>query len=146
MIDVTHTVTINRPVSEVFDFVAESSNEPKWDIDVQEVVQPTQGPLTEGTTYEWVLKFLGSKRIAGKVTAFESNRLIELTTYEGAILPKITHTFKADGDRTIYARRIRFETTGLLKLLEPLMKLMPKNPNTRTAENLKLVLEGGQPR
>ena len=146
MIDVTHTVTINRPVSEVFDFVAESSNEPKWDIDVQEVVQPAQGPLTEGTTYEWVLKFLGTKRIAGKVTAFESNRLIELTTYQGAILPKITHTFKAEGDRTIYARRIRFQTSGLLRLLEPLMRLMPRNPNTRTAENLKLVLEAGQPR
>ena len=146
MIDVTHTVTINRPVSEVFDFVAESSNEPKWDIDVQKVVQPAQGPLTEGTTYDWVLKFLGTKRIAGKVTAFESNRLIELTTYEGAILPKITHTFKAEGDRTIYARRIRFETSGLLKLLEPVMKRIPRNPNTRTAENLKLVLEGGQPR
>ena len=146
MIDVTHTVTIDRPVGEVFEFVAESSNEPEWDIDVQEVVRPTHGPLTAGTTYEWVLKLFGTKRIAGEVTAFESNRLIELTTYEGAILPQITHTFKADGHRTIYTRRIRFETSGLLKLLEPLMKRMPRNPNTRTAENLKLVLESGQPR
>lgn len=146
MMDVTHTVIIDRPVSEVFDFVAESSNEPKWDIDVQKVVQPTQGPLTAGTRYEWVLKFLGTKRIAGEVTAFESNRVIELTTYEGEVLPKITHTFEADGDRTVYTRRIRFETSGALKLLEPLMKLMPRDPNTRTAENLKLVLEGGQPR
>lgn len=79
------------------------------------------------------------------MTAFESNRLIELTTYEGTIRPKMTHTFKADGDRTIYTRRIRFETSGLLKLLEPLMKLMPRNPNTRTEKNLKLVLERGQP-
>ena len=77
---------------------------------------------------------------------FEANRLIELTTYEGAVLPTITHTFKDDGDRTIYSRRIRFETSGLLKLLEPLMKRIPKDPNTRTAENLKLVLEGGQPK
>jgi ligand-binding SRPBCC domain-containing protein len=146
MIDVTHTVTIDRPVNEVFDFVAESSNEPKWDVDVQKVIQPTQGPLTAGTRYEWVLKLLGTKRIAGEVTAFETNRLIELTTIEGPILPKITHTFEAEGDRTIYARRIRFETGGLLKLLEPFMKLMPRNPNTRTAENLKLVLEGGQAR
>jgi uncharacterized protein YndB with AHSA1/START domain len=146
MIDVTHTVTIDRPVSEVFDFVAESSNEPKWDVDVQEVVKPAHGPLTAGMTYEWILKLLGTKRIAGEVTAFESNRLIELTTYEGEIRPKITHTFKAEGARTVYARRITFETSGVLKLLEPLMKLMPRNPNTRTAENLKLVLEGGQPR
>jgi uncharacterized protein YndB with AHSA1/START domain len=146
MIDVTHTVTIDRRVSEVFEFVAESSNEPKWDVDVQEVVHPTHGPLTAGTRYEWVLKLFGTKRIAGEVTAFESNRLIELTTYEGAIRPKITHTFKADRDRTIYARRVRFETSGILKFLEPLMKRMPRDPNTRTAENLKLVLEGGQPR
>jgi len=146
MIDVTHTVTIDRPVSEVFGFVAESSNEPRWDVDVQEVVRPAQGPLSAGTTYEWVLKFLGTKRIVGEVTAFEPHRLIELTTREGEILPKITHTFEADGDRTIYTRRIGFETSGLLKLLEPLLKLMPKDPNARTAENLKLVLEGGQPK
>ena len=41
MIDLTHAVTIDRSVSEVFDFVAESSNEPRWDVDVQEVVHPT---------------------------------------------------------------------------------------------------------
>ena len=71
----------------------------------------------------------------------------ELTTHEGEIRPKITHTFEADGDdRTIYARRVRFETGGVLKVLEPLMKRMPRNPNTRTAENLKLVLEGSEPR
>src|SRR5262245_34454943 len=122
MIDVMHTVTIDRPVGEVFDFVAESSNEPKWDIDVREDLQPKQGPLIAGTRYEWVLKFLGTKRIAGEVTDFESNRLIELTTTEGAVLPKITHTFEAEGERTVYTRRITFETSGLLRLLEPLMK------------------------
>src|ERR1043166_6623368 len=146
MIDVTHTVTIDRPVSEVFNFVAETSNEPKWDIDVQEVVQPTQGPLTAGTRYEWVLKLLGTKRIAGEVTAFESNRLIELTTKEVPILPKITHTFEADWGQNIYTRRIRSDPSGLLNLLESLMKRVPRKQRQRTAEILKLVREGGQPR
>jgi hypothetical protein len=58
-------VTIDRPVREVFDFVAESSNEPKWTSTFQEVVQPTQGPLTAGTKYEWVLKFLRNQADRG---------------------------------------------------------------------------------
>lgn len=145
MIDQSHTVTINRPVGEVFDFVAELSNEPKWDFHVREVIRPKQGPLALGTTYEWVVRFVGTETHVGEVTAFEPNRLIEMTTRDGPILPLFTHTFQAEGDRTIYTRRIKFETRGLLKVMEPLIKRMP-SPNTRSAENLKLVLEGGQPK
>lgn len=145
MIDQTHTVTINRPVSEVFDFVAEPSNEPMWHFDVQEVVRPKQGPLALGATFEWVVKFLGTKSYVGEVTAFEPNRFIELTTREGVVLPRLTHTFQADGDRTTYTRRVRFETTGMFRVMEPLIKRMP-SPNARWAENLKVLLEGGQPK
>lgn len=145
MIDQSHTVTIDRPVGEVFDFVAELSNEPKWDLHVREVVRPKQGPLALGSTFEWLVRFLGTETHVGEVTAFEPNRSIEMTTLEGPILPQITHTFQPDGERTTYTRRIRFETRGLMKVMEPLIKRMP-SPNARSAENLKLVLEGGQPK
>lgn len=145
MIDQSHTVTIDRPVGDVFDFVAEPSNEPKWHFDVREVVRPKQGPIARGTTYEWVVRFLGTKTYVGEVTAFEPNRFIEMTTREGPVLPQLTHTFQVEGDRTIYTRRVRFETSGLFKVMEPLIKRMP-SPNARWAENLKLVLEGGQPK
>jgi len=46
MIDETHTVTINRPVNEVFDFVADPSNEPDWHFDVTEVLRPRTGPMS----------------------------------------------------------------------------------------------------
>ena len=81
----------------------------------------------------------------GQVTALERNRFIEMSTLEGPVLPQLTHTFQAEGGRTIYTRRIRFETRGLFKLMEPLIKRMP-SPNARWAENLKLVLEGGRPK
>lgn len=144
MIDQSHTVTIDRPVGEVFDFVAEPSNEPTWHFDVREVVRPKRGPIALGTTYEWVVRFLGTKTYIGEVTAFEPNRVIEMTTREGPVLPQLTHTFQTEGDRTIYTRRVRFDTRGLFKVMEPLIKRMP-SPNARWAENLKLVLEGGQP-
>ena len=144
MIDETHTVTINRPVKEVFDFVATPSNEPDWHFDVKEVLRPKNGAYELGETFQWVVKFGGSKTYTLEVTALEPNRLIEITTRDGAVLPVLTHTFQPDGEGTRYTRRVRFETRGLLRVMAPLMVRM-NNPNTRWAENLKEVLEGRQP-
>lgn len=140
MIDETHTVTINRPVKEVFDFVANPSNERDWHLDVKAVLRPTDGPYEFGETFQWVVKFGGSKTYSVEITALEPNRLIELTTREGPVLPVLTHTFQPDGDGTRYTRRVRFETRGLLRVLAPLMNRMI-NPNKRWAENLKELLE-----
>ena len=57
-----------------------------------------------------------------------------MPTHEGPVLPHLTHTLRAEGDHTVYTRRIRFETRGLFKVIEPLIKRMP-NPNARWAEN-----------
>jgi len=140
MIDETHTLTINRPVKNVFDFVADPSNEPDWHLDVREVLRPKDGPYELGETFQWVVRFGGSKTYSLEITALEPNRLVEITTREGAVLPVLTHTFQPDGDGTRYTRRVRFETRGLLRVMAPLMKRM-NNPNTRWAENLKELLE-----
>lgn len=140
MIDETHTVTIKRPVQEVFDFVADPSNEPDWHFDVKEVLRSKDGPYELGETLQWVVKFGGSKTYTLEITAFEPNRLIEITTREGAVLPVLTHTFQPDGNGTRYTRRVRFETKGLFRVIAPLASRL-NNPNTRWAENLKELLE-----
>lgn len=141
MIDETHTVTIDRSVKEVFDFVADPSNEPDWHRDVKEVLRPRDGAYQLGETFQWVIRFGGSKTYTVEVTALEPNRFIEITTREGAVLPVLTHTFQPVGDGTRYTRRVRFDTRGLLRVMAPLMTRM-NNPNTRWAENLKEHLEG----
>jgi len=140
MIDETHTVTINRPLKEVFDFVADPSNETDWHFDVKEVLRAKDGPYEIGEKFQWRINFGGLKTYALEVTALEPNRLIELTTYEGSVLPVLTHTFQPEGDGTRYTRRIRFETKGLLRILAPLMVRL-NNPNTRWATNLKELIE-----
>ena len=140
MIDETHTVTINRPVKEVFDFVANPSNEPDWHHDVKEVRRSKNGDYELGERFQWVIKFGGTKTYSVEVTAFEPNRFIEITTREGAVLPVLTHTFQPDGDGTRYTRRVRFETHGVLRVMAPLMTRI-NNPNTKWAENLKQLLD-----
>lgn len=143
MIDDTHTVTINRSVDEVFDFVADPSNEPDWHYDVKEVVRPDNGTLRLGETFQWVIKFGTSHACGVEITGLEPNRFIEVTTREGPVLPVVTHTFQPDGDRTRYTRRVRFEPTGILKVMAPVAARL-NNPNRRWAENLKKLLESQQ--
>lgn len=76
MIDQSHTVTIDRPAGEVFDFVAEPSTRGSGTSMSARVVRPEQGPITLGTTFEWVVRFLGTKRYVGEVTALEPNRTV----------------------------------------------------------------------
>lgn len=140
MIDETHTVTISRPVNEVFDFVADPSNETHWHFDVKEVLRAKHGPYELGETLQWVVKFGGSKTYSVEVTALEPNRFIEITTREGPVMPILTHTFQKDGDGTRYTRRVRFEPKGLLRVLAPVMARVT-NPNRTWAENLRELLE-----
>lgn len=140
MIDETYTVTIERPVNEVFDFVADPSNEPDWHYDVKEVIRPKNGPYELGETFQWIIKFGSTNTYSVEITGFEPNRFIEVTAREGPILPVLTHTFQPEGDGTRYTRRVRFETRGLVRVMAPLMKRI-NDPNKRWAENLKTLLE-----
>src|SRR3954463_12827045 len=65
------TTTINRPIEEVFAFLADGSNDPKFSPRVQEIVKTTDGPIGVGTVYKSTVKDAGMK----------TSREFELTEY-----------------------------------------------------------------
>jgi hypothetical protein len=66
------SVVIDRPIDEVFAFVADGTNDPKFSPRVQEIRKTTDGPVGVGTIFESTVKDAGMK----------SNRRFELTTFE----------------------------------------------------------------
>lgn len=142
MIVQEHSVTIDLPVEDVFAYVAEPTNEPDWHHDVVEVHVSSDGPLRLGTTVSWKVRFLGLKDYRIEVTAFEPDRLIEITTREGPVKPRLTHRFEPVQGSTRYTRRVEIQPQGLFWVLQPILRVMP-SPNARWARNLKQVLEQG---
>lgn len=51
MIDVKVHTVINRPVEDVFAFVANFENHPKWELNFRKVKLLTSTPVGVGTTY-----------------------------------------------------------------------------------------------
>lgn len=68
----TGTAVIDRPISVVFEFLADGTNDPKFSPRVQEIRKTTDGPIGVGTMFESTVKDAGMK----------SNRRFELTALD----------------------------------------------------------------
>jgi uncharacterized protein YndB with AHSA1/START domain len=135
------TVTINRPVEDVFGYVSEPKNEPTWHNDVVEVRTTSEGPVELGARLGWTVRFAGLEDYTIEVTELEPNRLLRITTREGRGHPTLTHRFEPVDDGTRYTRRVEIQPEGLFRVLQPVMRLQAPRRNARWAQNLKQVLE-----
>jgi uncharacterized protein YndB with AHSA1/START domain len=66
------SVLIDRPIDEVFAFLADGTNDPKFSPRVQQIRKTTDGPVGVGTVFESTVKDAGMK----------SSRRFELTAVE----------------------------------------------------------------
>jgi carbon monoxide dehydrogenase subunit G len=55
------TIGIDRPVEEVFAFLADGENDPKFSPRVLQIAKTTDGPTTVGTVYASIVKDAGMK-------------------------------------------------------------------------------------
>ena len=66
------SAVIDRPIGEVFDFLADGTNDPKFSPRVQQIEQSTDGPVNVGTVFESTVKDAG----------MTTKRQFELTTFD----------------------------------------------------------------
>jgi uncharacterized protein YndB with AHSA1/START domain len=144
MIDVTVSTIVNRPVTEVFAFVAEMENEPGWHTDVLEAERLTDGEVGRGTRYRVQFRPQPMSPSEGtvEIVDFESGRRIVSKSDMGNMKPTMTHGFEEATGGTRVTRRIQIETSGSMTLISPLMRMMVRRSNVRFIDNLKRLLEG----
>jgi uncharacterized protein YndB with AHSA1/START domain len=147
MIDVARSITINRPVAEVFAYVSDVSNEPAWHTDVLEARQTSEGPIGIGTTFLILVKpSMGVSEGVTEVIGFDPNRRQVMRGEMGSMRPTITDLFEPADGGTKFTRRIQIEASGLMRLTLPLVRPMTGKIWTGFLANLKRVLEQEAPR
>jgi len=71
------TAEVNRPVEEVFAFLAAGTNDPKFSPRVQEITKTPEGPTAVGTVFTSTVKDAGMKTgRTFRITEFEAPRRI----------------------------------------------------------------------
>jgi carbon monoxide dehydrogenase subunit G len=74
------SAVIDRPIEQVFAFLADGTNDPKFSPRVQQIQRTTDGPIGVGTVFESTVKDAGMKtRRKFELTAFEAPAKIRWT-------------------------------------------------------------------
>jgi uncharacterized protein YndB with AHSA1/START domain len=143
MITASSSVTIDKPVSEVYRFVSDCRNEPKWHSDSIEAAPLGEGPLAVGMKQRWLLKFMGKREMIMEVTRLEPERVevLEARTALMGMAPTITYTFEQAGSGTRFTRSVVMDPKGIGTLMKPMMRSMVPKRNAVFVENLKKYYE-----
>src|SRR5712691_6363795 len=117
------SITINRPVGDVFEFVLDGTKNPLWRPAVLDIQRVPGKPLDVGAVFKQGLKGPGGRRIDGDYEIVESqpNELIKFQVISGPARPTGTFTFEADGDSTLVTFILHFEPKGLARLMDPII-------------------------
>ncbi|HYR62485.1 MAG TPA: SRPBCC family protein [Actinomycetota bacterium] len=84
----TNTVTVQRPIDEVFQFLADGTNNPRWRPGVLDISPPAGGPAV-GAVYAQGMKGPRGKRIAGdyRITELSPSTRIAFEVVAGPARP-----------------------------------------------------------
>lgn len=143
MIHIAGDVTINRPVEDVFDMVADERNEPVYNPRLQAVEQVTDGPIGAGTRFRAVTTTMGRPaEMTIELKDVERPRRLTSVTRMSAMDIAGTLTFDPvpSGTRMRWSWELR--PRGATRLLTPLIARLGKRQETEVWDGLKRYLEG----
>ncbi len=138
------SVVIKRPVEDVFAYVTDEQNIPKWESRVLEVKQTSEGPKGVGTTFQAVGQFLG-RRIEStiEITHYEPNRKVIEKISAGPISLEETFIFEPAEGGTRLTIVGEGETGGSFKMAERIVVRMFEREVQADLVRLKDILEAG---
>jgi uncharacterized protein YndB with AHSA1/START domain len=151
MIQLQAGETIEKPVEEVFEFLMDFGNTPKWQSGVIESKLVSEGPLRKGSKFDEVVK-VGPWRMATtcEITEVEgSRRIVFRTTSSGPVEYGGEFVLERHERGTKLTVSGTMTLKGLWRLLEPLFASEIKKEPAVELRRLKGVLErsaGPQPR
>ncbi|MDH4335511.1 MAG: SRPBCC family protein [Chloroflexota bacterium] len=136
-----HSVTIKRPIDEVFAFVADGGNARQWRPGVVDI-QHASG-IGVGAVYRQGVKGPGGRRIAAdfEITAFQPNERIAFRAIAGPVRPNGEYRFALDGDQTTVTFWLEATLTGWKSLLMGRAVQATMDSEVRNLDTLKRILE-----
>ena len=137
------TVHIDRPATEVFDFLLDLRNHPRVAAGIKSVRGVDDGPLALGRRYSQTSSMLGQTIDATvEVIGYESGRELRLKTVSGLV--PVTRVFQLDrpsGGGTDVTLSVDAEPGKGMRLMMPMVERTAREQIASTLERLKLVLE-----
>ncbi len=143
MVHIEGEIVIARPVEEVFDFVADQRNEPRYNEQMRRSEKISEGPIGLGTQYQ--AEVVSGRQVVPmviEVTGYERPWLLASTTSMSSMDIRYALTFEpvAQGTRMQWVGDV--EPKGWLRLMTPWVGWVGRRQELRIWTSLKHLLEG----
>jgi uncharacterized protein YndB with AHSA1/START domain len=135
-------ITINRPINEVFDFISDNENDPKWCVPVVETTRITGKAPGAGARYSFASQ-AGLIKLRGEfeITAFEPPGKIEWVGESSIVKFSGLYHLESEATGTRLEERTTFELKGLLVPFQGMMISQYQKTYETQLERLKALLE-----
>lgn len=140
--DVRVATRIDRSPTDVFDYISDPHNDPKWISGIVSAEPLTGLPVTTGSRIKRIAKFLGkSIEYVLEVVDFNPNQLIGMRSVQAPFPMEVDYRLTQAGTATEFEIRIGGEAGGFYKIAGPLMRLQVKRSVAKDLANLTKILE-----
>jgi Polyketide cyclase / dehydrase and lipid transport len=140
------TTVVDRPIDEVFAFLAQGTNDPKFSPRVLEIEQASDGPPGAGTVFRSTVKDAGMKtKREFELTEFQAPAKIRWTERSKNLVtvPDGGYDLSAEGDKTRVRMFNQFEGHGLGKLFLGMASRQAVKGQDELGAALKRAVEAG---
>jgi uncharacterized protein YndB with AHSA1/START domain len=135
-------LVINRPIEEVFAFISNPENQPRWRAATLEITRVSSEPLGIGSVFKGRFTFLGRPFEGNlEIIAREPYRSYATRIVEGPFPLEGRYTLEPTESGTRLTLVIEGEPAGFFKLAEPLVVSLAKRSYEADLHNLKDMLE-----
>ena|SRR5438105_3865419 len=143
MIRTEETIEINRPPDEVFRFLDDEANTPKWNPRAVEVKRTSAGEKAVGTKLHYVYKDPGRQgEMDGEVTGYEKDRKLAMRFSDRMMDVSVGFELSPAPSGTRVHHFVEIELKGLLaKLMTPVVRSATKKQVQTEIASLKSHLE-----
>jgi hypothetical protein len=121
MPEATNSIEIHRSTAEVFAFLANGENDPRWRSGVLDIrLKSGQG---KGAVYEQGVKGPFGRRVAAdyEITGYEPDRRIAFRATAGPVRPEGAYELEPVDNGTRVTFSLRCSPTGFAKLMTPMI-------------------------
>lgn len=139
----TSSVAIERPAADVFGYIADFANNPKWQRGMQSATWTSDPPIAVGSTYDQVARFLGRDVVTSfVVTRYEPDRRITIESVKSTFPIQVTRAVEERGPTacTVTAE-VSGDPSGFFRIAGPIMGPVMRRSIRSDYARLKALLE-----
>lgn len=137
-----NVVLIQRPVGDVFAYLADFRNIPRWNYAIERTWKTSSGPVGVGSTYSQVRTIPNRSEEAFEVTIFEPGRRLAIRGQLGPFRATMAYVLEAVPDGTRLTNRAELQlSSGMLRAAGPLVTHQVKTAVARNLNALKQLME-----